>query len=78
MKFCPKRTVTFKGLNGVDTTSHFITEDDIKTFHGSEFFNQWLNFSNIIKKNFFDNTEGYYYEDYKFIAYRTELFLTAS
>lgn len=78
MKFCPRRTTTFKGVGDVDTTSHFITEQDIKNFHGSEFYNQWLGFSSSIKKTLFNGIEGYYYEDYKFIAYRTELFLSAT
>lgn len=78
MKFCPKRTITYQGLNQIETTAHYVTYNDVREFHGQEFANQWLVFSEKLPKFLVENKECYYYSDYKFIAYRTDLFLSAT
>jgi len=77
MKLCPKKTFEYIGLNSIPTSTHYITENDIVTFHGKDFFNQWKEFTERknIKKAKFGSEEGYYYFDYKEISYSTQQFL---
>ena len=79
-KFCENRVYTYTGVNNVETTAHYVIDEDIINFHGTEFFNTWSGFasgSNITKHNF-GTEEGYYYVDYVRFAYTTSLFLAAS
>lgn len=75
MKFCNKRRLEYKGINNTVATTIYVTDEDIKSFHGEQFFKQFLVFVNVIKKFKEKEIEGYYYPDYQFIARRTELFL---
>jgi hypothetical protein len=77
MKFCPKKTFEYVGVNSVPSSSLYTTESDIISFHGKEFFNQWKVFMDKrkIKKIKFGNDEGYYYFDYRDVAYTTKQFL---
>lgn len=77
MKFAPKNTYEYISLCSTPTSTHYITENDIMSFHGNDFFNQWKEFiklRNICKEKFGDK-EGYYYYDYKEAAYSTQQFL---
>lgn len=75
MKYCNKRRLEYISASNVVTTTAYVTEEDIKTFHGEKFFEQFLVFVKDIKKFKEKEIEGYYYPDYQFIARRTELFL---
>lgn len=77
MKFCPKKTYSYKGINNIETTVDYIEQKDILNFHGKLFYEQWLIFAK--KKNLkpciFNELEGYYYFDYKELCYTTQLFI---
>jgi hypothetical protein len=75
MKYCSRRTYSYKGLSGAETTSHYVEEDDVLAFHGEQFTLQWLNFIKFYPKLKIDSKEVFYYDDYKFIALRTAQYL---
>lgn len=72
MKFCQRRTYEYSGVNNVQTSTHFVTLEDVITFHGKEFADKWLEF---LKNKPLLNNNGYYYEDYKFAARQTDSYL---
>lgn len=80
MKFAPKNTYEYVSLCSTPTSTHYVTENDILSFHGKVFFDQWKVF--IDKKNIakskFGNIDGYYYYDYKEAAYSAQQFLESN
>lgn len=71
MKFCNRRTHSYKGFNGIETQTHYVTINDVEDFHGKLFFDKWLELIKhkpVLKENWF------YYEDYKFAARQADSF----
>lgn len=77
MKFCKRYCVEYIGLSGIPTTSHLISFDDIKSFHGVEFANKWKEFAVNCKTTTFKNIEYYYFSDYKRVAITTDMWLNS-
>lgn len=76
MKYCHYKTYEYNKDN-IQTTSNYVTLNDIKKFHGEQFTNQWLKFvkiGNLASTNF-GIEQGYYYIDYQFYAQRTKMWL---
>ena len=75
MKFCKYRT--FEELRNNNTVVYnYVTLEDIKTFHGEEFKNQFYLFiKEKLKPSVFGKYEGYFYIDYQFYGYRTKMWL---
>jgi len=80
MKYCDRRNYEYKGLNGNETSTNYVTFNDIKQFHGEEFANQWLEFAKHggLKESVFGTDQGYYYIDYQFYSQRTKTFLEST
>lgn len=80
MKFCNRRVYDYKGLNGNETSTNYVTLNDITEFHGKEFADQWLKFASFsgLKESTFGNDSGYYFIDYQFYAQRTKTFLESN
>ena len=74
MKFIPRRR-TEQDSNGVTITYDYVTSEDIVTRHGPEFATQFEKFAVNLPRVSINNKTGYYYEDYKKIAYSTDMFL---
>lgn len=79
MKFCNKRTLSYRGINGVETTVDYVLYDDVLDFHGKEFTDQWHFFIKnrpVIILDGGDN--GYYYADYKEYAIKTDMYINSN
>lgn len=71
MKFCKKRLYNFNDK----ASTHYITEEDILTFHGEAFFNQFKEFIKLKPKINIEDKNCYFYVDYEFAARQTDSFL---
>ena len=72
MKFCQRQIHNYIGVNGVETSAHFVTVEDVVAFHGQVFADKWLDFIKskpVLKEN------CYYYDDYKFAVRQTDSYL---
>lgn len=72
MKFCHRREHTYIGLNGVETSLHYITLKDVEEFHGKDFTKKWLE---LIESKPLVKEGWYYYDDYRFAARQTDSYL---
>ena len=72
MKFCQRREYSYKGYNGVETSFHYITLEDVKNFHGKQFTEKWLE---LIKDKPLAKEGWYYYDNYKFAARQADSYL---
>jgi hypothetical protein len=72
MKFCKKRKHSYIGLNGIETSFHYILLDDVKEFHGEKFFEKWRE---LVKNKPLARKDWYYYDDYKFAALQADSYL---
>lgn len=75
MKFVPRRRTEYDN-NGVMTTYDYVTSADILARHGQTFTTQFMSFATGLPQLSADGKVGYYYEDYKKMAYRTDMFLS--
>jgi len=75
MKFCPRKVYSYVGYNSLETSTFYITQEDVKEFHGEEFFKTWYNFIKDKHKVRVNDKECYYYADYEFAARQTNSFL---
>jgi len=72
MKFCKPKSHHYKGLNNVETSYHYVTDQDVESFHGVDFFNKWKEYI-AFKPYIIENAETrYYYSDYKECAYKAD------
>jgi hypothetical protein len=74
MKFVPRRRTEYDN-SGIMTTYDYVTSADILARHGQIFATQFESFATGLPQVSADGRIGYYYEDYKKIAYRTDMFL---
>lgn len=75
MKFVPRRRTEYDN-NGVMTTYDYVTSEDVLARHGQKFAIQFEKFATRLPQLSADGKLAYYYEDYKNIAYRTDMFLS--
>lgn len=77
MKFCNKKVFTYSGINSIPTSTHYVTEEEISKVHGNVFLEQFKYFldKKNIKSSKFGEDEGYYYYDYKELAYSVQQYL---
>lgn len=76
MKFCPKRTLSYKGVSEVETTADYVLQEDVLSFHGKEFTDQWYFFIKNRPTIILDGGErGFYYADYKEYAIKTDMYI---
>jgi hypothetical protein len=80
MKFCKKRVYEYKGFKGCETSTNYVTLNDIKEFHGKEFVDQFLKFVSFsgLNESIFGSDSGYYFIDYQFYAQRTKTYLESN
>lgn len=77
MKFCKKNTHSYIGNNNILTTADYVTDEDVIQHHGLEFFNEWSKYTTNLPKLNVDDKGYVFYEDYKFFAYRVDLYLNS-
>lgn len=75
MKFCPRHTHSYSGLNGIETTVSYVTKKDVQSFHGELFTEQWLKLIENKPTFLIDKQECYYYADYKHFAIATDMYI---
>lgn len=75
MKFFPRKTYNYIGVNSIETSTDYILTEDVLSFHGRAFLDTWLKFIDKKPTIKIDNKEGYYYYDYEFAARQTDSFL---
>lgn len=78
MKYSKKTRIKYTGTSGAATTSDVISKEDILSFHGKRFYDQWLVFSKNLSKVNFEDKEYYYYYDYKKTATTTDMWLNSA
>lgn len=74
MKLCNKQHINLDK----NTCTNFVSIEDIKTFHGDKFFEQFKIFIKNKPILLFGQIEGYYFVDYEFAARQTDSFLFPS
>jgi len=74
MRYCPKQVYSYTGNNNIVTTINYVTFEDVVSFHGTVFAEQWKKF---IGNNIFyiKEKECYYYADYKHHAIATDMYI---
>jgi len=75
MKFCKRRKHEYETPQGVATSSHYVTEQDILAFHGLQFTEQWKQLAHHKCTNKFGRDVGYFYDDYQYFARATDSFI---
>lgn len=79
MKFCPKRSHCYKGINGVETSADYVLYDDVIDFHGKEFADQWFYFIKNRPMIIIEGgITGFYYADYKEHAIKTDMYINSN
>ena len=74
MKYCRPRN--YEALeNGIYKTCNYIKLEDVITFHGKDFANQWQEFIKKRKALEINGEQVYYYMDYKDCALTTKMYI---
>jgi len=77
MKFCKKRTHSYIGIDNKETTTDYVSFNDVLEFHGKEFHDLWSQYVSSIPKLYINSIPNIYFEDYKFYAYRAFQYLNS-
>lgn len=78
MKFCKPRACEYNGLNGVLTTTSYVSYEDVLEFHGELFAKQWLEFIKNKPTLKLEGNNYYYYVDYKHFAIATDMYVNCA
>ena len=78
MKFCKPRVCEYSGLSGALTTTNYVTKEDIISFHGKIFADQFLKFTKNKPTFILEGNNHYYYVDYKHFAIATDMYINCA
>lgn len=75
MKYCKFRNHECTGLNNIITEVHYVLYEDVLSFHGKKFAEQWLKFIENKPTFLLNEQKCYYYADYKQFAITTDMYM---
>ena len=78
MKYCKFRNHEYTGLSNIITEVHYVLYEDVISFHGKEFAEQWLKFIENKPTFLLDRQKCYYYADYKQFAITTDMYVNSA